>query len=386
MIALAAGVVLIGVAAICLATRLRQPGVVGFGLAVFVLAFAEVVVVSAALSTVAAYEQRWFLVAVAVVAAASVASLALGHPTWPGLQRAHVARELLGDGVVAALAALVVVEFLYLIAMAVFTPPVEGDVLAYHLTRALLWIQDQAISPTTDASDPRINEFPPNAQILQGATMLLSGSLRWVGFPQLGALVACVLSVYGIGRRLGLEPRQAAFGAFLVPTLPVVALQAPTALNDLLVATLVAVATFFALGRSPTDLGLAALAVALLVGTKGTGLFALPVLFVVTLLTYRGRTLVVALCLGAAATALGGVWYALNLANDRTALGASDRAIASDDGIVAIAARVTRYAVETIELPGGAGRTGCCTCARPRSSRSRAWSCVARGPLPSRLA
>ena len=215
------------------------------------------------------------------------------------------------------------VEFLYLVALGVFTPPVEGDVLAYHLTRALLWIQGQAISPTTDASDPRINEFPPNAQILQGATMLLSGSLRWVGPPNSARSWRASCRSTAIGRRLGLEPRQAAFGAFLVPTLPVVALQAPTALNDLLVAALVVVATFFALGRSPTDLGLAALAVALLVGTKGTGLFALPVLFVVTLLTYRGRTLVVALCLGAAATALGGAWYALNLVNDRPALGAA---------------------------------------------------------------
>jgi len=356
VIALATGVCLVGVVATCLATHLRQPGIVGFGLAVFVLAFAEILVVSVALSMVDAYERHWFLVALAVIATASVASVAFGHPTWPTLRCIGVARELLQDRVLAVLVALVAVELLYLVALAVVTPPVEGDVLAYHLTRALLWIQGQAISPTTDASDPRINEFPPSAQVLQGATMLLSDSMRWVALPQLGALAACVLSVYGIGRRLGLTLRQGAFGALLVPTLPVVALQAPTALNDLLVATLVAVATFFALGHSPADLGLAALTIALLVSTKGTGLFALPILFVLAVMTHRGGRLVVALSLGVGATALGGAWYVLNVLNGRTALGASDRSISSDDGVVPIAARVTRYAVETIELPGGIGK------------------------------
>ena len=50
-------------------------------------------------------------------------------------------------------------------------------------------------------------------------------------------------------------------------------------MNDLVVAALVASAAFFALGRSTGELVLACLTVALLVGTKVTGLLALPILW-----------------------------------------------------------------------------------------------------------
>ena len=257
---------------------------------------------------------------------------------------------------VAILGALVAIAFLYLLALAFFTPPVERDALAYHLTRALLWIQQEAVAPTHDAADIRIDELPPNSEILQGFTMLLSGSLRWVALPQLGALIATVLAVYGTGCRFGFRRREAAFGALLVATLPVFFLQAPTALNDLLVGALVAVATFFALGRTPAEIVLAAVTVALLVGTKGTGLFALPVLFLVAVSVHRGPRLVAALGIGLIAIGIGAGWYIRNLRAGKGALGEAGGSIAADDGLVAIAERTTRYALHAIELPGAPGK------------------------------
>ena len=62
--------------------------------------------------------------------------------------------------------------------------------------------------------------------------MLLSGSIRYVGLVQLASLPAAVLAIYGTAGRIGLSRSQAAFGALVFPTLTVVALQAPSALND----------------------------------------------------------------------------------------------------------------------------------------------------------
>ena len=356
MITLLVGSSLVGAASVCLTALLRPPGRVAYCLGVAVVATAEVVAISHALSFVDAYERSWFLAASALAAAAAVVAIALVRPPWPSLDLRAVARELLRDRLVTVLAAVVAAEFLYLLALALFTPPVERDALAYHITRALLWIQQGAVEPTNDAADTRIDELPPNSEILEGVTMLLSGSVRWVGLVQLAALPAAVLAVYGMSTRIGLTRRQAGFGALLVPTLPVVALQAPTALNDLLVAALIAVAAFFALGRSWADLVLAGLTLAVLVGTKGTGLFALPVLLLLALYAHRGRRLVVALAIGVLAIAIGSGWYIVNLTAGKGVLGEAGGSVGALDGPVAIAARTTRYVLHAFELPGSQGK------------------------------
>ena len=266
-------------------------------------------------------------------------------------------RGLARDRLVCVLAVVVAAAFAYLVLLSVLTPPSERDVTTYHLTRALLWIQDESVGPVADASDPRINEFPVNAELLQGATMLLAESSRWVGLVQLSALLAAVLAVYGIAGRLGIDRPQAAFGALLFATLPVVALQAPTALNDLVVAALAAITAFFVLGRTRGDGVLACLALALLVGTKGTALLALPVLFVVAILVHRGRRLAFLLAGGVLGTVVGASWYAVNVADGKGLLGSvGDDAGGVGDGAVVIASRATRYLVESFELPGATGR------------------------------
>jgi hypothetical protein len=354
VIALAGGFVLVAVAAACGAVLLRVRGAVGVVLATAVLGCAEVVAVSHLLSPFDAYTRGRFLVVVALVAAAAASAVALIRPPRPRLGHVPpVARELIRDPAVAVLAAVVVAEVVYLLALALFTPPTEYDVLTYHLTRAILWIQQHSVSPVAGVEDSRINDLPPDAEILQGATMLLSGSVRYVGLVQLGSLVAAVLGVYGTASRIGLERRQAAFGALVFPTLTVVALQAPSALNDLLAAALVIVTAYFVLGRSPSEMALAAVALALLVGTKPTAVLVVPILFVVCLLTYRGRRLVAALASGVAALAIGGLWYAVGGgATADEGLGtAGDSAGAGD--ILRVAARATRYLVETIDVPAG---------------------------------
>lgn len=357
MIALVAGVVLVGVAAGCFAALLRPRGAIAFALASGVLAFAEVVAVSHALSFADAYARHWFLAALAIVALVAAAATAAIRPPRPTLLRPSVIREVLDDRLLLVLAGVVVVELVYLLGIAVLTPPNDLDALMYHLTRAVLWIQQRSVSPVRDVADTRIDEFPPDAEILQGATMLLSGSVRWVGLVQLGALLATMAAICGIAGRIGLDRRSAAFGALVFATLPVVALQAPTAMNDLVVAALVASAAFFALGRSPGELALACVTVALLIGTKVTGLLAVPVLLALVLMTHRGRRLWMLLLGGVVGALLGAVWYTVNVSAGTGPLGTTgERSVGAGDGALAVAARFTRYAVETVELPGAVGR------------------------------
>ena len=357
MIALAIGILLVLVAASGAALLLRPNGVVSLVLAVAVLAFAEVVAASHVLSFADAYTRNWLLAVVAGAAVVAVAAWMIVRPPVPSCRLGSVVHELVGDRLLVALAVVVIAGLGYLLAVAVVTPPNDLDALTYHLTRALFWIQQESVAPVQDTADARINDFPPDAEILQGATMLLSGSVRWVGLVQFGALLATILAIYGIAGRIGLGRSQAAFGALLFATLPVVALQASTPMNDLLVAALVASAAFFALGRSTGELVLACLTVALLVGTKVTGLLALPILLVIALLAQRGLRLGILLAGGLAGVLVGSAWFAVNLSAGNGPFGSTGKGwVGSDDGALAIAARISRRAVEAVELPGAPGR------------------------------
>ena len=356
MIALAAGCGLVGTTATCLAALLRVRGAVAFALAVGVLAFAEIVAVSHALSLLAVYERSWFLGTVAGIAAVTIGATVLVRPPAPSLGRAPVVRHLAGDPLLVLLGAVVLVELGYLLALAVLTPPTEYDALTYHLTRALLWIQRGSIAPVPGVTDTRINDFPPNAELADGATIVLSGSLRWVGLVQISALLVSMLAIYGIASRIGMERRHAAFGALVFATLPVVAMQAPAALNDLVVAAFVTTTVFFTLGRTRAELALACVSVALLVGTKVTALLALPVIVLIALLTHHGRRLAALLTSGIVAGLVGGAWYGVNLERGAGAFGPSGETAGARGGLVQTVARASRYMVESIEAPGAFDR------------------------------
>src|SRR5207237_978680 len=81
-----------------------------------------------------------------------------------------------------------------------------------------------------------------------------------------------------VGRRLGYPVRGAACAGLLFATLSIVALEASTAQNDLVAASLPATAAAFLLGRRPAELALAGVAVGLATGVKLTTLLVLPVL------------------------------------------------------------------------------------------------------------
>ena len=108
------------------------------------------------------------------------------------------------------------------------------------------------------------------------------------------------------------RPPEALVAGLLVATLPVIALQASTAQNDLVVASFLVAAVVLLLDRySGAAPWLAGAATALALGTKVTALIAIPVLLVVALVVWPERqgARLAAVLLGSAA---GSYWYVVN--------------------------------------------------------------------------
>ncbi|MGZ4397729.1 MAG: glycosyltransferase family 39 protein [Gaiellaceae bacterium] len=359
------GALLVLVAAGIGAAFLAPGSTTAFLLAAYLLGFTEIIVCSLALSPSRSLTGASLLVLLAVVALAAVAAAVRWRPSPPPLA-ASFRRLLAGlrDPVLAALAAVVACGFAYTLALALLTPQNDDDGLLYHLPRAALWRQHHAIAYVSGIFHEGVNFYPPFAEIGMLFTMLLSGGDRFVGLVQLLAVVMLTLTVYGIGRRLGLALRPALFGALLVPTLPVIALQASTALNDAVVATLLTVSVYFLLGKSRTDLMLAALALGLALGTKFTAIIALPLVILIAAFAQPPRRWLRTALAGVAGSLAGSVWYFVNLYETGTLSGggagkwqAGNDAVrgGGSDALFPVA-RTGRLLSELFDLSGGIGR------------------------------
>ena len=268
----------------------------------------------------------------------------------------RAAREALRSPAVLILAVVVSLGAVYSCALAFLTPANDGDALAYHLARAAFWRQEQGLGYIANAVDLRLDINPPNAEIGQLATMLLSGSDRYVALPQLGAYVALVLCVAALARRLGLSVAEALFAALAFATLPIVAVQASSALNDLVVASFLGVAAVFVLRSGRASLVLLALAVGLAVGAKFTAVLALPTLVLVVMLACPRRHWTGLALAGIGGLALGSVWYVVNLIQT----GEIDGGLAEDAdqrvalSLSAMTFTALRLALEVVDMSGAA--------------------------------
>ena len=334
--------------------RLRSP--LEFVLAAYVVAWAWVVAIALALSPFELVRRAWLLAVLALGLLASVLLwLRLGRPHppafGPGLESVRRALRL---PVVAVLAGVVALGTLYGMALAFLVPANEGDALAYHLARAAFWKQEQAVGYVSNAVDLRLNVSPPNAEIGQLATMLLAGNDRYVALPQLLAYASLVLCVAALARRLGLAPREAVFGALVFATLPIVAAQASGALNDLVMASFLAVAALFALTPGRAPVALAAVVLGLALGTKFTAVLALPALALVVGLGRPRADWPKLVLAGVAGSALGAAWYVLNLAET----GDLDGGLASDAeqrvalSVPTVVINAVRFGLDLVDMSG----------------------------------
>jgi Glycosyltransferase family 87 len=319
--------------------------------------YAELVLVPVVLSPFGALGRTGVLAGLAVCLAAALSVwLALGRPHGSIAPGIRVARAALHDPALAALGALVAVGGVYLLVLALATPELDWDPNAYHLPRAVFWLQQGGIGEIRGAADVRLSWAPPGAEIATAVTMAVAGTDRYIGLPQLLAWPVAALAVAGIARRLGLEPRAALFAGLAFACLPVVLLQAPSGFNDLVVAAALLAAFHLVLGRSRTETALAAAGIALALTTKLTALIALPVFLVLAiLLRPAGWRRVLAAC--AAGGAAGSAWYVLTLVRTGSIDGGWAETFdqTPDRSPVETLVRVQRYMLDFFDLSGFAG-------------------------------
>jgi hypothetical protein len=130
----------------------------------------------------------------------------------------------------------------FLLGVAVTTPPTNWDAMAYHLPRAMHWIQNGSVAhfPT---DNPRQIEFGPLGSLFAAHMLMLGGSDRLVNLPQWMAMILTVVSttllvdllakLCGISGAGTLHRARALAGLFAV-TIPMGMMQSLTPQNDYL--------------------------------------------------------------------------------------------------------------------------------------------------------
>ena len=361
IVALAAGFVILTTAAVLVAASLRLPTAIDAALAAYVAFAALAIVIALALSPFHALTVVGLLLgAVCVLAVATTVWALRGRPPLPLGGVARTAREALRDPPVLILACGVALALAYGAALALATPANNFDSLRYHLARAAFWKQEHAVEHIAGANDARLNVFPPAAEIMSAWAMVLEGSERFASLFQILALLATVVAAAGISRRLGLTARQAAFGALLFASLPIVALQSSAPLTDVVLCSYVVTAVYFVLSRARQGLALGAVALALAVATKATAFLALP-LIAVAAAVVRPRTEWLRIAIyGAGALLVGGFWYAVNLVETGELLpdfGEQEENPGQASGSAShVLGRVTRTIVDAVDPSGAVGR------------------------------
>ncbi len=358
MLILVVSTLLVAATGLLLSIRLADAGVTQWLVGAYVVAFSEIVLVSLLLSIGSNLRRTTLLASAGGLFCVALASAYRGRHLR--LQNAtRSLREALRSPTVAVTAVVALGVIGYSFALALFRPANDQDALEYHLARAAFWKQQEALGYIQGALDTRLSGFPPNSEIAMAFTMITSGTGRFAPLVQLIAALATALAVYGISQRIGLSTRAGLFGGLLFLTLPAVALQASTGLNDIVVTSFVASSAFFLLGKTPHNRLLAAIAIALMMGAKLTAILALPVLALIALVARPPRVFLTITTLAGAAT-IGAYWYWINLAkvghvfgSNTAGRGISEQRVGVDP--LAAIGRVIRLALDAIELPGAVG-------------------------------
>src|SRR3954471_8332047 len=333
--------------------RLRVRSASAFLIGAFVVAHAELLVVALGLSIFREFTPGAVL---GTLAGLCVLTVLLTRGSRSGIDWRAALRPLWGDPLLLVLAVVVILGFAYTAAMGIWVPQVEDDVLTFHLVRAPLWWQHGGITYLRGIFDLRNNAYPPGGELGPLATMTLAGNDYFVALDQLFCALALAVGATAISRRFGFGPRQALFGGLLVLTLPLIVLQAGTAMSDLVVAAFLLAAVFFLIDGQRRSPWLAGVATALAIDVKLTAPIALPLLVALAWLA-RPVTLrkprVIAVVVGAVA---GAFWYAVNIAETHTWDGHVSDEFTVDHGPAQVAARTMRLAIEFVDLSGATGR------------------------------
>ena len=357
LVLLLLGGALVGVTAVAVAAALPLESRASRLVAVSVVGWLDVVLVSLALSPFRWFGPAGLLAGLALVCGATllVTRRRLDRVAPAARAVASGLRSTLGDPLLATLGATVTLAFGYALVLSLATPQNDFDTIYDHLWRAGLWVERHAIGYPDCSCAPYINAYPPTGEIGPGATMALGGHDRYVALPQAAAVLALAVGVVGLGRRLGLERGPALFGGLVAATLPVIALQASTAQNDLVLGSFLVAAALFLLERGRPAPWLAAAATALAVSTKVSAAFGVPLLLLIALLARQDGCRLRRVAAVVAGTAVGSWWYWVNLHQTGSLTGGFPD-IPVDHGVLASLSRVTRFAILFVDVPGARGR------------------------------
>ena len=277
------GLALVAIPAVLVPPLLRVRGVVMNALAGLIVAASVLVAGATALSLVDRFTAGGMLLAELVAAGgAAGAWVLLGRPR-PALPPRPTVRGLWAaaraEPLVAVLAVLMVAAMGAQLFQAIQVVSNAWDPLAYHLSRAAYWIQNQSVTQYPGGTARQLG-YPPNGEILQGWTMLLSGGDRLTNTVQWLALVALTATVYSAARLLRFPRPAAFFAGLLFAAMPIPIMEATTSQNDLIAGFFTLAAAVFGLRglrdghRGEIAVGVAAIALAL--GTKGIVVVAGP--------------------------------------------------------------------------------------------------------------
>ncbi|GAB3182100.1 glycosyltransferase family 39 protein [Telluribacter humicola] len=116
--------------------------------------------------------------------------------------------------------------------LAVYSPPNNYDAHWYHLTRVLLWIDNENLNhfPTQFSQQLYLNVF---AEYVTLDTMLLSESDRYIGLVQYGSYVGSLAAISLLAKRFGANASGQILAATFLLTLPIGIFESTSAQVDL---------------------------------------------------------------------------------------------------------------------------------------------------------
>jgi hypothetical protein len=131
----------------------------------------------------------------------------------------------------------------FLFWLGVVAAPDNLDAMNYHLTMAAHWATNHNVNdyPTTIAQQTYNGRL---AEYFSTQVLILDGTDRLVFLPQFLAYLMASVLVAGLARQLGGGRRAALWGLLLAGTMPLALMQATTAQNDLVVASVILVAYY----------------------------------------------------------------------------------------------------------------------------------------------